>query len=252
MAIYKEFKDKVALITGGAGGIGKATIRKLGANGCKIFICDINDKIVNETISEIKAEGIEIDGVSVDIRNEKSVKSMVDACLKKYGAVDYLIAGAGIYKDQKLSEMSFEEWQQTVDINLNGVFLVTRFVLPQMLERKQGSIIVFGSQAGIRGSALHTHYGATKSAMQGFTRSLMYEVATSGVRINCVAPGVIRTQMITSQSEERREKWLNSIPMRRFGETKEVANVIAFLLSDDASYVIGQTIPINGGSLVNT
>lgn len=252
MAIYNEFKDKVALVTGGAGGIGKATIKKLGINGCKIFICDINDEVVNKTIDEIKKEGIDIDGVSVDIACEESVESMVNTCLEKYGKIDYLITAAGIYKDRKLIEMSFEEWKQTIDINLNGVFLVTHLVLLQMLERKQGSIIVFGSQAGIRGSALHTHYAATKSAMQGFARSLIYEVAESGVRINCVAPGVIRTPMTMNGSAEKLEKWLETIPMRRFGEPEEVANVIAFLLSDDASYVVGQTIPINGGSVVNT
>ncbi|WP_414733678.1 SDR family NAD(P)-dependent oxidoreductase [Acetobacterium carbinolicum] len=252
MAIYKEFKDKVALVTGGAGGIGKATVRKLGANGCKVFICDISDAIVNTTIEEIQSEGIDIDGVSVDIACEESVQAMVDACIKRYGKIDYLVTAAGIYKDKKLTEMTFNEWKQTIDINLNGVFLVTHLVLPQMLERKQGSIIVFGSQAGIRGSALHTHYAATKSAMQGFARSLIYEVAASGVRINCVAPGVIRTPMTMNGSPEKMVKWLESIPMRRFGEAEEVANVIAFLLSDDASYVVGQTIPINGGSVVNT
>jgi len=252
MAMYEEFKDKVALITGGAGGIGKATAKKLGLNGCKLFIGDITKECVDGAVAEIAAEGIDVDGSILDVTSEESVQVMVDACMKKYGKIDYLVAAAGIYRDKKFTDMTFEEWKQTIDINLNGVFLVTRMILPQMLKRKYGSIIVFGSQAGIRGSALHTNYSATKAAMQGLTRSLMYEVATSGVRINCVAPGVIRTPMTMSGSPEKMEKWTNSIPMKRFGEPVEVANVIAFLLSDDASYVIGQTVPINGGSVVNT
>lgn len=252
MAIYEEFKNKVALITGGAGGIGKATAKKLGINGCKIFIGDISEKLVCDTVDELSKAGIDINGNVLDITDENSVKLIVENCTQKYGKIDYLVAAAGIYRDKKLIDMTFEEWKQTIDINLNGTFLVTNMVLPKMIEREYGSIIVFGSQAGIRGSALHTHYGSTKAAMQGFTRSLMHEIAANGVRINCVAPGVIKTPMTMSGTPEKLEKWTESIPMRRFGEPEEVANVIAFLLSDDASYVIGQTIPVNGGSVVNT
>ncbi len=252
MAVYQEFKDKVALITGGAGGIGKATAKKLGSNGCKIFIADITQEFVDGAVVEIAAEGIEAGGSVVDVTSEESVKVMVDACFKKYGKVDYLIAAAGIYKDKYLKDMTFEEWKQTIDINLNGVFLVTRSVLPQMLERGYGSIIVFGSQAGIRGSAYHTHYGATKAALQGLTKSLLYELADSGVRVNCVAPGAILSPMTANSTPEKLERWMSTIPMKRFGLPEDIANVIAFLVSDDASYVTGQTITINGGTTVNT
>lgn len=252
MAFYPEFKDKVVLITGGAGGIGRATAQKMGENGCKVFIGDILKDYIDMTLADLESKGIDAAGFEVDITNEDSVQAMVDACMEKYGRVDYLVAAAGIYEHTLLKDMTYAQWKKTVDINLNGVFLVTQKLINHMLDRGSGSIVVFSSQAGIRGSALHTHYGATKAALQGFTKSLMYEIADKGVRINAVAPGVIRSRMTDSVTPEKMERWMASIPMKRMGEPIDVARVIAFLLSDDAEYVIGQTIPINGGSVVNT
>lgn len=252
MAVYEEFKDKVVLITGGAGGIGTATAEKMGINGCKVFIGDINQKAINQVVSNLKDKGIRAAGMVVDVTSEESVKTMVDTCNQTFGPVDYLVAAAGIYKDYIFKDMTFEQWKQTIDINLNGVFLVTRAVIPTMIKRHYGAIIVFCSQASIRGSAKHTQYGASKAGLQGLVKCLMYEVSTEGVRINAVAPGVIATPMTMGGSEEKLARWIQSIPMRRFGEPMEAANVIAFLCSDDASYVTGQTIPINGGSTVNT
>ena len=252
MAIYPEFKDKVVLITGGAGGIGRATALKMGQNGCKVFIGDILSDYIDRTLEGLQKEGIDASGFVVDITSEESVQAMVDACMEKYGRIDYLVAAAGIYEHTLLKDMTFEQWKKTIDINLTGVFLVTSKVINHMLDRGSGSIVGFSSQAGIRGSALHTHYGASKAGLQGFTKSLMYEIADKGVRINAVAPGVIRSRMTDSVTPEKMERWMASIPMKRMGEPIDVARVIAFLLSDDAEYVVGQTVPVNGGSVVNT
>ena len=252
MAIYPEFKDRVVLITGGGGGLGKATGIKMAQNGCRVYIGDVQADLVTKAVDEIRALGGTADGCPVDVTSEESVEHMVQTCLELYGRIDYVVAAAGIYRHVLLEDMDFEEWQRTININLNGVFLVVRKAIPDMIKRGSGAIVCFSSQAGIRGSAKHTHYGASKAALQGFTRSLMYETAGKGIRVNCVAPGVILTPICDNVAPERFPQWLDSIPMHRFGEPSEVANVIAFLLSDDASYVTGQTIPINGGSVVNT
>ena len=252
MANYPEFGGKVVLITGGGGGLGKATGIKMAQNGCKVFIGDLRQDLIDEAVAEISALGVEADGRAVDVADEESVQNMVDACMARFGRIDYLVAAAGIYRHVLLKDMDYTEWKRTIDINLNGVFLVTSKVINHMLDRGSGAIVVFSSQAGIRGSALHTHYGASKAALQGFTKSLMYETAAKGVRVNCVGPGFVLSHLADNVDPKRFGEWMASIPMKRFGEPSEIANVIAFLLSDDASYVTGQVIPINGGSVVNT
>ena len=252
MAVYPEFQGKVAIITGGGGGIGKATGLKVGQNGCRVFVADITDEIVNNTVEYLKSEGVEAAGKSVDVTDEASVEAMVQACIDAFGRVDYLVNAAGIYKHVLLKDMTYDEWKETINININGTFLCTRKVINYMLDQGYGSIVNFSSQAGVRGSMLHTHYSATKAAMQGFTRALMYEVSDKGVRVNCVAPGVIETRMTITATEEKKKKWMDSIAMKRIGKPSEAASTIAWLLSDDASYITGQTIPISGGSIVNT
>ena len=259
MAIYPEFKDKVVLITGGGGGLGKAAGIKMAQNGCKVFIGDIRQDLVDKAVAEISQVEILLDGEkgiasgrAVDVTKEESVEAFVNECLEAFGRIDYIVAAAGIYTHVLLEDMDYEEWLRTVNVNLNGVFLVVRKAIPDMIKRGSGAIVSFSSQAGIRGSAKHTHYGATKAALQGFTRSLMYEVAGKGIRVNCVAPGVFLTPICDNVAPERFPQWLDSIPMHRFGEPYEAANAIAFLLSEDASYITGQTLPVNGGSVVNT
>jgi 3-oxoacyl-[acyl-carrier protein] reductase len=247
---YTEFHGKVALISGG-GGIGQATAEKLAENGCHVYVADYSQAAVDRVVAAVTGLGGQAAGQAVDVRDAAAVEAMVTDCVARFGRLDYLVLTAGVYTHVTCRDMDPATWDQTIGINLTGVYLVTHFALPH-LTAPGGAIVTFGSQAGIRGSAQHTHYGATKAALQGFTRCLMHEVARDGIRVNCVAPGVIDTPMGDSVPQERWDKWLAGIPLGRFGRPREAATLVAFLLSDDAGYITGQTIPLNGGSGVNT
>jgi NAD(P)-dependent dehydrogenase (short-subunit alcohol dehydrogenase family) len=252
--VYTEMKDRVAIITGGGGGIGRQVGLKLGESGAKIFVVDAFREPIDKALAELKANGINAAGYVVDVRNEEAVQGMVDTCMATFGSADYLICCAGIYTHSPLDEMPLETWQQTIDINLTGTFLCLQKTVREMLKAGFGRIVLFGSQSGIRGSAKHVHYGASKGGIITMTRAFMREVADKNIRVNCVSPGVIATPMTaeTSTSTEQIEQVKKGIPMGRVGEPREVANVVAFLLSDESSFMTGQTINITGGAIVNT
>jgi 3-oxoacyl-[acyl-carrier protein] reductase len=251
---YTEMKDRVALITGGGGGIGRQVGLKLGESGAKIFVVDAFKEPVDKALAELKENGVEAVGHVTDVRDEEAVQAMADACMAAFGRIDYLICCAGIYTHCMLEDMTLETWRQTIDINLTGTFLCLQKAARQMLESGFGRIVLFASQSGIRGSAKHVHYGASKGGIITMTRAFMREVADRNIRINCVAPGVIQTPMTakTSTSPQQIEQVIKGIPMGRVGQPREVANVVAFLLSDESSFMTGQTINITGGAIVNT
>ena len=252
--VYTEMKDRVAIITGGGGGIGRQVGLKLGESGARIFVVDAFQEPVDKALAELKENGIEAAGYVVDVRNEDAVQGMADACMAAFGRIDYLICCAGIYTHCALDEMPLETWKQTIDINLTGTFLCVQRSAREMLKAGFGRIVLLASQSGVRGSAKHVHYGASKGGIITMTRAFMREVADKNIRVNCVAPGVIQTQMTaaTSTSPEQIEQVTKGIPMGRVGQPREVANVIAFLLSDESSFMTGQTINITGGGIVNT
>ncbi|MFZ5975923.1 MAG: SDR family NAD(P)-dependent oxidoreductase [Bacillota bacterium] len=252
--VYTEMKDKVAIITGGGGGIGRQVGLKLGESGAKIFVVDAFQEPVDKAVAELKENGIDATGYVVDVRNEEAVQGMVDSCMAKYGSVDYLVCCAGIYTHSMLDEMPLKTWQDTIDINLTGTFLCVQKAVREMLKAGFGRIVLLASQSGVRGSAKHVHYGASKGGIITMTRAFMREVADKNIRINNVSPGVIQTPMTagTSTSPEQIEQVIKGIPMGRVGQPREVANVIAFLLSDESSFMTGQTINITGGAIVNT
>jgi NAD(P)-dependent dehydrogenase (short-subunit alcohol dehydrogenase family) len=252
--VYTEMKDRVAVITGGGGGIGRKVAQKLGQSGVKAFVVDAFQEPVDKALAELKELGVEATGYVVDVRDEKAVQEMVDTCMKTYGRIDYLICCAGIYTHCLVEDMPLETWQQTIDINLTGTFLCLQKVEKEMLKAGFGRIVLFASQSGVRGSAKHVHYGASKGGIISMTRAFMREVADRNIRVNCVAPGVIETPMTaaTSTSPEQIEQVKKGIPMGRVGTPMEVANVVAFLLSEESSFMTGQTINITGGAIVNT
>ena len=249
--VYTEMKDRVAVITGGGGGIGRKIAQKLGQSGVKAFVVDAFQAPVDKALEELKGHGVEATGYVVDVRDENAVQKMVDTCMATYGRLDYLVCCAGIYTHCLLEEMPLKTWKDTIDINLTGTYLCVQKSVIEMLKAGFGRIVLLASQSGVRGSAKHVHYGASKGGIISMTRAFMREVASRNIRINCVAPGVIRTPMTAGAqlSAENIAEVTKGIPMGRVGE---VANVIAFLLSDESSFMTGQTINITGGGIVNT
>ena len=240
------------LITGGAGGIGKATAETMAGLGAKVFITDVNEEVIASAIDEMRKNGITVFGAACDITDAKSVRRMVAECVDKFGTVDVLVNCAGIYKDVLFKDMTDAQWHQTINIDLNGIYNSTKAVTDIMTAQKFGRIINLTSQAAISGSVLHSHYSAAKAGVVGLTVSLARELAEYNIRVNCVAPGIINTKMVEQGAKERGDMWMQNIPMKRFGTAKEVANVIAFLASDYSSYMTGQTLNVTGGWLLHS
>lgn len=249
MAVYPEMAGRAAIITGGSGGIGKAAALALAKSGVRILIADVSQKDIGGAVSDLQAAGGEAAGFDVDVRDEAQVQKMVDACAKNFGSVDYLVNCAGIFKHVPFTEMRLDQWQETLDVNLTGTFLCMQKAIVEMLKAGYGRIVNLSSHAAVRGSALHAHYCASKEGIVGLSRAVMREVSKYGIRINCIAPDIIKTRLTMTRDEERQEEWKKRIPMQRFGEPAECADLIVYLLSDASSYITGQNIWITGGTL---
>lgn len=249
--MFSDLKDRVAIITGGAGGIGKQTAIRMGELGAKICIADVSQPAIDLALTEFAELGIEAMGKKVDISKSEEVYVMEDECVEQYGKLDILVNCAGIYRDRLMEEMTDFEWEQTININLNGTYYCCRRAIDHMKKNGYGKIVSLTSQAGVVGSVMHVHYSAAKAGIIGLTRALAKEVAKYGIHVNCIAPGIIMTEMTKGYSEERREGFLRQIPLGRFGTPDEAAKVICFLSSDDSSYMTGQTINVTGGWLMN-
>jgi 3-oxoacyl-[acyl-carrier protein] reductase len=243
-----NLKGKVALVTGGSRGIGKAIALKLASNGADIIINDVAEleKMAN-AIEEIRALGVRCEAVKADVSNEDEVKEMVAGIIEKFGAVDILVNNAGITRDGLLVKMKESDWQAVMDVNLKGVFICTKAVIRSMMSKRSGCIVNITSVVGITGNAGQANYSASKAGVIGFTKSMAKEVGSKNVRINAVAPGFISTDMTDSLPESVKLKFMENIPLGRYGEAEEVAEVVAFLCDDSSRYVTGQTITVDGG-----
>ena len=233
---------KVAIITGGARGIGEAITRELAAGGARV--------VINYARSAAAAEALaaELGGLAVeaDISTPAGAKALVDAA-RALGSIDVLVNNAGITKDGLMLRMSDEDWRGVMDLNLDGVFRMCRDVSAVMLSQRRGSIINITSLSGVRGNAGQANYAASKAAVGALSRSLAKELAKRNIRVNCVAPGFIDTDMVRAMDPRIVEGVTQAVPMRRLGKASEVAKVVRFLASDDASYVTGQEWLVDGG-----
>jgi 3-oxoacyl-[acyl-carrier protein] reductase len=233
---------KVAIITGGARGIGEAITRELAAAGARV--------VINYARSAAAAEALaaELGGLAVeaDISTPAGAKALVDAA-RALGSIDVLVNNAGITKDGLMLRMSDEDWRGVMDLNLDGVFRMCRDVSAVMLSQRRGSIINITSLSGVRGNAGQANYAASKAAVAALSRSLAKELAKRNIRVNCVAPGFIDTDMVRAMDPRIVEGVTQAVPMRRLGKASEVAKVVRFLASDDASYVTGQEWLVDGG-----
>ena len=251
----RRFEGKGIVVTGAAGGIGRAIARRFHDEGANVFVTDINEAGLLETAAMVGGGHF-----VADVREADQVEAMVAAGISALGAVDVMCNNAGTITMRQTIELTEEDWDDNVDTNAKGVFLGTRAILPHMLERKQGAIVNTASQAGKRGYKLFTHYCASKAAVIVFSKGVALEVAPY-VRINCVCPGIVTTDMMEREYawEEAmtgepktsiQERWMSGIPMGRFQSPEKIAGVVAFLASEDASEMTGQAINVTGGMVM--
>ncbi|MEN3183517.1 MAG: 3-oxoacyl-[acyl-carrier-protein] reductase [Atribacterota bacterium] len=243
-----SFAGKVALVTGARRGIGFAIARTLGMGGAKVAINDVaSQEEMEEAVSALKNEGIEAWGYVVDVTVREKIREMVEDIVARWGHIDILVNNAGITRDALFVRMKDEDWKAVLDVCLQGTYNCTKEVLRYMMKQRYGRIINISSVVGVTGNAGQTNYATAKAALLGFTKSLAREVAPLGITVNAIAPGFIDTEMTRKLPEDVREMWLQQVPMRRWGEPEEVAQLVAFLASQAAGYITGQTIHINGG-----
>uniref|UniRef100_A0A7V3YLV0 3-oxoacyl-[acyl-carrier-protein] reductase n=1 Tax=Candidatus Caldatribacterium californiense TaxID=1454726 RepID=A0A7V3YLV0_9BACT len=243
-----SFTGKVALVTGARRGIGFAIARTLGLGGAFVALNDIgSEEELRETVEALRQEGIEAQGYVADVTVREEIRAMVEDIIARWGHIDILVNNAGITRDALFVRMKDEDWKAVLDVCLQGTYNCTKEVLRYMMKQRYGRIINISSVVGVMGNAGQTNYATAKAALLGFTKSLAREVAPLGITVNAIAPGFINTEMTRKLPEEVREMWLQQVPMRRWGEPEEVAQLVAFLASQAAGYITGQTIHINGG-----
>jgi len=239
---------KVAVVTGGGRGIGRAIVLALGKEGVKVLINYRGKKeSALETLEELKKLGGEGEIYQADVSVEEEVEKMFNFVIEKWGKLDILVNNAGITKDNLLIRMKSEEWDQVINTNLRGVFLCTRSALKIMLKQRSGRIINISSVVGLKGNIGQANYASAKAGIIGFTKAVAREVASRGITVNAIAPGFIKTEMTDVLSEEMKKKVLDEIPLSRFGDPEDVANAVKFLVSDEASYITGIVLNVDGG-----
>ena len=243
--------SKVALITGASRGIGKQIALTLAEDGFDIVLNyrKENEELL-ETIKDIESKNVKVLKVQADVSSFEDSEKLVEEAIKEFGKVDVLVNNAGITKDMLLMRMKKEDFESVIDVNLVGTFNVTKNVITHMLKAKSGRIINISSVVGVSGNAGQTNYSASKAGIIGFTKSLAKEVGSRNILVNAVAPGFIETSMTEVLKDEVKEEIAKNIPLKRMGTTKDVANVIKFLASEDSSYITGQVINIDGGMLM--
>ncbi len=237
--------DKVAIITGGAGGIGRAAAKRFLEEGARVVLCDFSRDALDATARELSAAGSVL-AYELDVTDEKAVSDMVQDVVAKLGKIDILINNAGITADAQLAKMSSEQFDRVINVNLKGVFLCTRAVAPYMAAAGSGKIINTSSVVGLYGNFGQTNYAATKAGLIGMTKTWAKELGRKNICVNAVAPGFILTDMVRKMPEDVLQMMCAKTPMKRLGTPEEVASVYLFLASDDASYVNGAVISVDG------
>ncbi|HAV42988.1 TPA: beta-ketoacyl-ACP reductase [bacterium] len=243
-----RFSGKTAIVTGSSQGIGQAIVFGLAKEGANLAIADINLELAEEVAKELKVQfKCNAMPVWVDVADPSSVKSMVEEITGRFFSVDILVNNAGITRDTLILRMKDDDWNKVLDINLRGVFNCTREVAKVMIKQKGGRIVNISSVIGLSGNIGQANYAASKAGVIGLTKSVAKELGPRGITVNVVAPGFIQTQMTQALSDQIRSQILARIPLNRFGGPEDVANVVLFLVSDEASYITGAVIVVDGG-----
>lgn len=241
-----RLKDKVAIITGAARGLGQAAAERFCEEGAKVIIWDMLE-VGTETAQNLVEKGYTCEFMKLSVTDAPSLEKATQEIVEKYGRIDILVNNAGITRDKTLLKMSHFEWQQVIDVNLTGVFNCTKAVVPFMVEQKYGRIICTSSVVGITGNFGQTNYSAAKAAIIGMVKTWAKELGKHNITANAVAPGFIKTDMTDLIPEEVREKTIAEIPAKRMGLPIDIANAYLYLASDEASYVNGHCLSVNGG-----
>ena len=245
-----KLKNEVTIVTGAGSGIGKETALLFAKEGAKVVVADINEKSGMETVEEIKKSDGEGIFVKLDACNRELAKHMVEETLKKYGKIDVLINNAGIVQDALLAKMTEEQWDKVINVNLKGTFNCIQAVADAMIQQGKGVIINTSSVVGLYGNVGQVNYSAAKAGLIGMTKTLAKELGKKGIRVNVVAPGFIMTPMTANVPEKVLEMMKEKTPLRKLGEPRDVANAYLFLASNDAKYVNGTVLSIDGGLVI--
>ncbi len=243
----KKLENKIAIITGGGSGIGKATALRFADEGAHVIIWDVVDAKGEETLAELKTRGSNAAYYHVDTTDKEQIAKATEDVVSRFGRIDILINNAGITKDSTLLKMTDEQWERVIDVNLNGVYHCTRAIAPIMAQNNYGRIINASSVVGLFGNFGQTNYAATKAGLIGMTQTLSKELGRKGITVNAVAPGFIATEMIRLMPEEVLAGMEAKVPVKRLGQPEEVAALYAFLASDEAAYINGAVVRIDGG-----
>ncbi|WP_252503635.1 3-oxoacyl-[acyl-carrier-protein] reductase [Sporosarcina sp. Marseille-Q4943] len=246
-----RFEGKTAIVTGASRGIGREIAILLGKEGARVAVNYSGSKEKAEEVVElIKQSGGDAFAIQANVSDSEQVKQMIDETLKTFGSIDMLVNNAGITRDNLLMRMKEDEWDDVININLKGVFLCTKAVTRQMMKQRAGKIVNLASIVGVIGNPGQANYVAAKAGVIGLTKTTARELATRNITVNAVAPGFITTDMTDALPEDVKEQMLASIPLGKLGAAEDVAGAVAFLLSDDANYITGQTINVDGGMVM--
>ncbi|MCR1898142.1 3-oxoacyl-[acyl-carrier-protein] reductase [Irregularibacter muris] len=243
-----RLENKTAVISGGSRGIGRAIaiyLAKLGANVAINY--NNNDKAASAVVQEIELMGRKAIAFKADVSKNEEVQLFIDKVLKEYGSIDILVNNAGITRDNLLARMKENDWDDVLNTNLKGAFLMTKAVIRAMMKKRKGKIINISSIVGSTGNAGQSNYSAAKAGLIGFTKSIAKEVAPRGIQVNAIAPGFIQTDMTEVLPENVKEQLLNNIPAKRFGDPEDIASMVGFLSADLSDYITGQVIHVDGG-----
>ena len=243
-----KLKEKIALVTGGSRGLGKAIALQLAKDGAQVVVnyATSTDK-AEEVVATIQSEGGKALAMKADVSHLEEVEKMVDTIYEQFGRIDILVNNAGVTRDELLISMEREDWDKVIATNLGGLFNCSKAVAKYMMMQKSGRIINMSSVAGERGGRGQSNYAASKGAVNAFTRSVAMELARKKVTVNAVAPGVVETEMSSEVIRRAQDIILNSVALKRLGQPEEIAKVVAFLASDDSSYITGEVIRVDGG-----
>jgi 3-oxoacyl-[acyl-carrier protein] reductase len=245
-----DFKDRVALVTGGARGIGKAISEHLHEAGAQIAVCDVNLEGAQALAAELSKKGAQARGYLCDVSNAQGAEACIEQVVKDFGRLDVLINNAGITRDGLVLRMTDDQWQKVIQINLTGTFNMTRSAAKVMLKARRGAIVNIASVVGVMGNAGQANYSASKAGVIGLTMTTAREFASRGVRVNAVAPGFIATDMTAVLTDEQKAKLIQNVPLGRLGTAEDVAKTVRFLASDEAAYITGQVVNICGGMVM--
>lgn len=238
---------KTAIVTGGSQGIGRAIAKRLAELGATVVICGRRQEVLEQVAADIRSAGGSALPLVCDVTSNDDVEALVHATLAETGRIDILVNNAGINRDTLLMRMSEDDWDTVLDVNLKGMYRCTKAVLRPMLKQRSGRIINISSVVGLTGNPGQANYAAAKAAVLGFTKSVAREVASRGITVNTVVPGYIDTDMTRALSEDQRERLLKQIPLERMGTPEDIAHAVAFLASDEAGYITGQSLIVDGG-----